>query len=653
MTYEYMRRHIPTTLLSTTMAILVAAGTGTTCQADSLAPPPYEFMDNHGVNMASGNVSPSLNDVRIGDDNLGLSHSISTFSSSFVNYDGTGPLGFRDKFYGFAMKEIHHKPSNCGNNPSCWVYVVRVFDVGGSFDFAYTPAGVYTAYNGDPRSTLLFVSGVGLIWTKPDGTVVTFGAQSFDPVAAYPGTGIPIKSIVYPNGFTINIWGWDPPGGATTNTGYQLRYIYVQNTAPVDNDDPTNTEIPPAMSVNWSHTMPKYVVAINNAVDYCVPNNVDFQTSVASACPNLTRTWPTVTYGWPNGMPRAMYLHDASFTVTDAMNRVTEYQHHPYTKPAVLNDPMFRVPRLVGIKTWGSTAPSFTYDYTTRTTSTEVWQAPVYTASIIAAVSSSTLGSDQNGYSIAYPYQYAGEFVNGGGGARGINRVLTEADDFGIWEMDSWDKTVELERNSKNRVASVYDKLNAIMTVPGYDARYNVNSITKNGVVVQTAQYPTACANSKTCNQATWVRDAKGNQTDYEYDSLSGAVSRIRLPADNNGIRAEKRFTYTPKYAYFLTAPGTYQAASTPVYLLTRERTCMLTATLADGSGCSGGATDEVVTDYDYGPAGQPNNLLLRGESVTAYAGGQLQVHRNCYSYDSLGNRIGETTPNAALLSCY
>jgi YD repeat-containing protein len=74
---------------------------------------------------------------------------------------------------------------------------------------------------------------------------------------------------------------------------------------------------------------------------------------------------------------------------------------------------------------------------------------------------------------------------------------------------------------------------------------------------------------------------------------------------------------------------------------------------LSDGSGCTAGATDEVITDYDYGPTQGPNNLLLRGVSVTAYVNGGKQVHTTCYSYDIYGNRIGETTPNAGVGRCY
>ena len=67
---------------------------------------------------------------------------------------------------------------------------------------------------------------------------------------------------------------------------------------------------------------------------------------------------------------------------------------------------------------------------------------------------------------------------------------------------------------------------------------------------------------------------------------------------------------------------------------------------------CAAGALDEVRTAYDYGPNSGPNNLLPRGQAVTAEAGGQLVTHRTCYGYDARGRRISETQPNANLSTC-
>ncbi len=55
-----------------------------------------------------------------------------------------------------------------------------------------------------------------------------------------------------------------------------------------------------------------------------------------------------------------------------------------------------------------------------------------------------------------------------------------------------------------------------------------------------------------------------------------------------------------------------------------------------------------LVTTYEYDPDSGPKNLLPRGKAVTF--GGVTQ--RTCYGYDSQGNEIWETSPNANLSSC-
>jgi YD repeat-containing protein len=55
-----------------------------------------------------------------------------------------------------------------------------------------------------------------------------------------------------------------------------------------------------------------------------------------------------------------------------------------------------------------------------------------------------------------------------------------------------------------------------------------------------------------------------------------------------------------------------------------------------------------VRTLYDYGPDAGPNNLLLRGTSVSADG----TALRTCYGYDPLGRKVSETRPGAQLAAC-
>jgi len=154
------------------------------------------------------------------------------------------------------------------------------------------------------------------------------------------------------------------------------------------------------------------------------------------------------------------------------------------------------------------------------------------------------------------------------------------------------------------------------------------------------------------CDKPISRTDAKGNQTDFTYDPAHGGVLTKTLPAvqvDATGplIRPQMRYEYAQRYALVKNSSGAFVQASSPVWVLVRERSCRKTA--ASGQTCAGGAADEVITDYDYGPAsGAANNLLLRGVAVTADG----QTLRTCYKYDANGRKLSETQPKAGLAVC-
>ena len=113
-----------------------------------------------------------------------------------------------------------------------------------------------------------------------------------------------------------------------------------------------------------------------------------------------------------------------------------------------------------------------------------------------------------------------------------------------------------------------------------------------------------------------------------------------------NGVTPQTRYEYAQRYAWLKNSSGGYSQGSSPIWVLVRERFCRTTS--PSGSGCVGGTSDEVVTDYDYGPNTGPNNLLLRGVAVTADG----QTRRTCYGYDQMGRKISETKPSALLTVC-
>ncbi len=153
-------------------------------------------------------------------------------------------------------------------------------------------------------------------------------------------------------------------------------------------------------------------------------------------------------------------------------------------------------------------------------------------------------------------------------------------------------------------------------TVLAYDARGNVTSTTykaKSGSgladIVTTASYPSSCSNPVTCNSPDWTKDAKGNQTDYTYDTTHGGVLTVTAPADAGGVRPQKRYTYT---------------LSSGVYQLTGVSECKSTASCA-------GTSDETKTTIAYNSNELPT-------SVTVAAGDNSVTATTTTSYTSKGD---------------
>ncbi|HEX8526225.1 MAG TPA: RHS repeat domain-containing protein, partial [Allosphingosinicella sp.] len=61
--------------------------------------------------------------------------------------------------------------------------------------------------------------------------------------------------------------------------------------------------------------------------------------------------------------------------------------------------------------------------------------------------------------------------------------------------------------------------------------------------IVTTASFPSTCTNVLTCNKPTSVTDARGNVTDFAYDSTHGGVTRVTGPTPGtSGNRPQTRY---------------------------------------------------------------------------------------------------------------
>lgn len=593
---------------------------GNNAVAQVPGPPEVSVMDEAGINILTGLPSFQQTDLEIGSGVSKLTHTISSYDAGYFWWfrnNLAGGAGYHDGTYG----KLAHLP---GQAPQRFL----------------PHNGGYTPYN-------------------QDGAILRQNSDNSWTYIAKDGTKFERGTTTYPNGFQITAHTGDasvlPSNGQTytrlmsftTNTGLQIKYTYSDR------------------EVSQQHYfLQKSTIGINNAYEYCDP--------IATAC-NLTLSWPSSTYTWPdkdvmfathnNGAPNVQ----AVFSVKDAKGSVTSYVHRRLSKNAENNLGMYFPPSLIDGQP----------DYVTRLT--EIYNG---------AVSGEPIKK--------YSYQnFAQRFPATGGGPGSISwryelrHQLVKQASIGdaSWTYEHTQPDTPYRSTGKSKGprgnttavmangATVPRKLSVYVPGAGafynednpnlahsayengyeyiyeYDTRGNVTKRTQVGKdgeadLILTAGYDTTCSNLKTCNKPNWTRDAKGNQTDYEYHAQSGQLSKVTSPADHNGVRPQTRYTYSQKYAWFLNASGSYVKAATPIWLLTREAYCRSSS--ATETGCSL-AGDEVVTTYDYGPNAGPNNLFLRG--ITVSADGQSQT--TCYDYDRFGNQIAETKPRANVASCY
>ncbi|WP_423605670.1 hypothetical protein [Sphingomonas sp. MS122] len=142
--------------------------------------------------------------------------------------------------------------------------------------------------------------------------------------------------------------------------------------------------------------------------------------------------------------------------------------------------------------------------------------------------------------------------------------------------------------------------------------------------------------NYRVCNKPTYIQDPKGNQTDFTYDPAHGGILTETLPADSNGVRPQKRYSYSQFYPKTLNASGQL-VNGPPVWRLTRASECS-NASPANPASCVG-TSSERVTEFSYGS----NNLFLTAK--TEMLGDSSQSLVTSYTYDYAGNMTSENGP--------
>lgn len=466
-----------------------------------------------------------------------------------------------------------------------------VVTIEGHSDTFTLSGGAYTSTEGE-GATLVLSAGT-YIYTSRDGIEARFASNTGYAYAFLEGELGRLGSVKYPDGTmreyayrvaTYCSLEYDPEAPQTcfgqlyyvarlqsirSSNGYQMRFNYAFN-------DTTTNKVSSANYGDWGHVTD--IVAINQAVQYC--------DAVAATC-SISGSWPTLTF------------NAAGTTVTDSLSRTTTFGGSGVTYPD---------------------------------------------GSSIAATITGGAVQSVNNRGIVYNYAYSDA---------GSVRTTTVTDPNGgqkVYTSDTTTFLISSVKDELNRTTSYqYDgngRVTRITAPEGnytqytYDARGNVTEarhVAKPGSgladIVTSATFDASCTNAKTCNKPLTTTDAKGNVTDYTYDTTHGGVLTVTAPAaTGGGTRPQSRYSYTSKLAYYKVSGASIVAGPYAEYKLTGVSACQTTASCA-------GALDEVKTSIDYGPqtAGTANNLLP--VSVSSGAGNGSLTATTALAYDNIGNR--------------
>lgn len=611
-------------------------------QVVALPQPQMALKDENGVDMLSFNLYLENTVVSIGSSEHPLSDTMYSgpggtwwsfvFNSNARNYPTYSEI---DSFMPGYIKAI--TPDACagsGANGCTTVY----FGPGSSTFYNTCSAPNTCTYSPtEPNGEMLTENSDGTYtYTKRDGTAISF-VNLTGELNTYEPT-----EISYPDGRVLKISYSAVDGldvqSVTRSDGLELYFTYAQLT-----------------TGSWAGSyVLTSVTAINNAYD-CDPS--------VSGC-SLSMQWPTATFSL---VPTSGGTF-SSMTITDSAGRVTRYDE---------DSAATATGRTVGIKLPSSTGTdNITYTYCDA-------NCPQYATTGGRSPANYVLTAAQNGQTWNYTGTQTSPTTTQCGlatyksdspvGALQQSNVyncplLGSANNPNEW--DPWIQMTNPQGVQFNAETTSDLIQNTVMpegnqTEYAWDARGNLKQVTKIPKpgspltnVTLLANYNAPCANPLTCNEPNWVRDGNQNETDYTYNPANGEVATVTspmvaVPGSTTKVQPQTNYTYAQQSAYVLNASGQY-VASAPIWVRSTESYCRTSkATTDSGTGevdCAAGTSDKVLKTYYYGPNAGPNNLFLRGVSVTA--SGQTRV--TCYGYDRLGNRISVTTPNAgvALTSC-
>jgi len=454
----------------------------------------------------------------------------------------------------------------------------------------------------DPGAQMALFNDEAIIWAR-DGSTIEFVYPSwYLPGGTVGPVNFHASKITKPDGEILTFYD-DSIGrvnSIVSTRGYQVKYDY------------------PAGSTT---DLRSKVTLINNAYEYCNPS--------AASC-SLSMSWPSITVS-TSGSGTSYTDNNGQSWTNASGGLISPGETVPGINWLLQN---YNPPNAVGQILWRVTS---------ITRSGKTWTYSYPSSDSILGGANGELLTVQDPLGNIKRYR---RFVaySGGDPSTGEfqfpNLLSKTADELGrvktydYTPQSSLPTTITLPEG--NKYSATYDAAGDILT-------YALKAKPGSGTADATTTYTYGTWKDKPVT----VTDANGNESDYTYDPVHGGVLTATGPAPTAGApRPVKRYAYSQHYAWIKNSSGAYVQASSPIWMVDTEKTCRTGATV--GGSCAAGASDEVTTSYDYGPASGPNNLWLRGKVVTA-DGVSL---RTCYAYDPVGNKISETSPRAGLASC-
>jgi RHS repeat-associated protein len=516
-----------------------AAATPAFAQTEIPIPPVRAQVDERGVDLVSGSVAVSTNDISIGHQGrAGL---------AFKRY-WTGENGFRHNWM-ISTSEVM--------NGVIKTVTVSVGGKSARFHTQCYSTCIPDFTSEDEISEKLVGTPTGYTYYAKDGSVYVFDTSIVANDSSYYGAVSAVaSSVTRADGVKVNLtyktdyqYIYVDPyypiaipmtrlQSVDSSEGYQLKFGYASN----DPNDPNS----------WGFI--SKVTAINRSIDYCDP--------AADSCSGLTQTWPSVTYAAPGP--------NGSQTATDPVGRTTSYGLDASGK-------------LTSIRRPGSASNNLTYSYDANKRVSSVAVAGVGTWSYaFTPTSGTTMAVSVTTPSVATPRTLAVDTS-----ALVITDDTDESSRHSHYTYDYAGNLLTVTAPEGNKVT--YNRNG------GWGNVTSVVLTAKDGVTTQTvyqAAYTQNYCMPLLCNRPLTTTDGKGNVTNY-YWNADGSLNYLQQPAVN-GVRPEQHFNYGTFQATLKTAGGG-AVAGDPITVPTSTVTCRTTAWP-----CA--ASDQVVTSFAYQP---------------------------------------------------